>query len=213
MTTLSDLTADIADDIDDTTNEYGNAILKAVQGAQRDCERFTFYFNETRDKSFSTLAGRGIYTGADLSDIASLVRIQAAFLVDAAGQVTSLSPRSPEELELLSDNSAASSQPTGYTYFDQAIRLYPVPDAAYTVRLQLGPYRLAPLSQPTDSNAWLEEAYDLLKARAKYRLFKNTLKDANLAAEALNDWNEQFALLKAETSSRNGSGSICPTEF
>jgi hypothetical protein len=213
MTTLADLTADIADDIDDTTNEYGNAILKAVQGAQRDCERFTLYFNETRDKTFATVAGRGIYSESDLADIASLVRIQAAFLVDAAGQVTSLAARTPEELELLSDNSAARGQPSGYAYFNQAIRLYPIPNAVYTVRLQLGPYRLTPLAQPTDSNAWLDEAYDLLKARAKYRLCKNTLKDANLAAEALNDFNEQLSQLKAETSSRNGSGFVRPTEF
>jgi hypothetical protein len=213
MTTLADLTAEIADDIDDTTNEYGNAILKAVQGAQRDCERFTFYFNETRDKTFATVAGRGIYTKSDLADIGSLVRIQTAFLVDAAGQVTGLSPCTPEELELLSDNSAARAQPTVYAYFNQAIRLYPIPNAVHTIRLQLGPYRLTPLSQPTDNNAWLDEAYDLLKARAKYRLYKNTLKDANLAAEALNDFNEQFALTKAETSSRNGSGSVRPTEF
>jgi hypothetical protein len=213
MITLADLTADIADDIDDTTNEYGNAILKAVQGAQRDCERFTFYFNETRDKIFATVAGRAIYAKSDLADIASLARIQAAFLVDVAGQVTSLSPRTPEELELLSDNSAARGQPSGYAYFNQAIRLYPIPNAVYTVRLQLGPYRLTALSQPTDSSAWLDEAYDLIKARAKYRLYKNTLKDANLAAEALNDFNEQLSQLKAETSSRNGSGFVRPTEF
>lgn len=213
MTTLSDLTADIADDIDDTTGEYANAILKAVQGAQRDCERFAFYFNETRDRTFDTVAGQAIYTGAHLADIATLVRIQAAYLRDTGGNVTELRWAPPGEIELLSDGTAASGQPTAYSYFNRAIRLYPVPNAVWTVRLQLGPYRLGELTQPADGNAWLDEAYDLIKARAKYRLCKNTLKDANLAAEALNDFNEQFALVKAETSARNGSGAIRPTEF
>jgi len=213
MTTLSDLTADIADDIDDTTGEYANAILKAVQGAQRDCERFAFYFNESRDKTFPTVAGRAIYTGADLAEIATLVRIQAAYFRDTGGQVTDLRWAPPEEMELLSDNTAASGQPTSYSYFNRQLRLYPIPNAVWAIRLQLGPYRLMPLAQPADTNAWLDEAYDLIKARAKYRLCKNTLKDANLAAEALNDFNEQFALVKAETSARSGSGAVRPTEF
>jgi hypothetical protein len=213
MTTLADLTADIADDCDDTAGEYGAAILKAVQGAQRDCERFTFYFNETRDKTFSTVISQQFYTSADLADIATLVHIQRAYFRDTGGQILDMDWADPNDLELLSDNTAATGQPTVYTYFNKQIRLYPVPNAVYTIRLQLGPYRLGSLANPTDNNAWLDEAYDLIKARAKYRLHKNTLKDAGLAAEALNDYNEQFALLKIETSKRNGSGFIRPTQF
>ena len=213
MTTLADLTADIADDIDDTTGEYGAAILKAVQGAQRDCERTTYYFNETRDETFSTVASQSWYDSSDNANIPTLVHIQYVYYVDSAGQVITVDYATPEEIEVLSDNTAATGQPSCYTYFNKQIRLYPIPDAVYTIRLQLGPYRLTALANPTDNNAWLDEAYDLMKARAKYRLYKNTLKDAALAVEALNDFNEQHALLKAETSSRNGSGFIRPTQF
>lgn len=214
MTVLSDLTADIADDIDDTSGEYGDQILKAVQGAQRFCERSTYYFNETRDVTFVTVNGQQIYDASDNANIPTLVNIQAAYIEDTGGQVETLTLISPVEMELLSDSSASTGQPYDYTYFAQSIRLYPVPGATvYTVRLQLGPYRLTVLSDPGDNNAWLDEAYDLIKARAKYILYKNTLKDPALALEAKADWKEQDIALAAETASRNGSGCIRPTCF
>lgn len=214
MTTLNDMISDIADDISDTTNEYTDQIKKAIQGAQRYCERHTFYFNETRDVTFQTVDGQEWYDENDNVNIPTLVRINAVFSEDAQGQRTTLIRRPAQELETLSDNSAATGEPYLWTYFNQKIRLYPVPGATvYTIRLQLGPYRLAPLVDGDDTNAWLDEAYDMIKARAKYILAKNTLKDADLAIESLNDYRDQFVALAAETSSRKGSGCIQPTRF
>jgi hypothetical protein len=65
----------------------------------------------------------------------------------------------------------------------------------------------------TDENAWLNEAYDMIKARAKYIIYKNTLKDAALAAEALNDYTDQETSLKSETTSRNATGYVQATGF
>lgn len=53
----------------------------------------------------------------------------------------------------------------------------------------------------------------MVKARAKYILYKDILKDAALAAEALNDYNDQHDALKAETSRRNATGCIRATAF
>lgn len=214
MTTLADLTSDIADDIDDTTDEYGDQILKAVQGAQRWCERDTYYFNETRDQTFATVADQEWYGEAANAHIPTLVKIQAVYCEDANDQRVTLKRVAPEEIETLADNSAASGEPYCWTYFNRQIRLYPTPDSAnYTIRLQLGPYRLTALTEGSDTSAWLDEAYDLLKARAKYILYKNTLKDPGLAAEALNDYETQRIALLAETASRHGTGYICPTSF
>jgi hypothetical protein len=214
MTVLSDLKADIADDVDDTTMEYAAAILKAIQGAQRDCERTTYYFNETRDVTFVTVGGQEWYGAAANANIPTLIHIEVAYSEDAQGQRIPLVRRQPAELERLSDNSASTGEPFNWTYFNRQIRLYPIPGTlVFTIRLQLSNYRLTTLSNPGDTNAWLDQAYDMIKARAKYRLYKNTIKDANLAIEALNDWKEQDALLKGETSSRNGSGFIEATRF
>jgi hypothetical protein len=214
MTTLADLTSAIADDIDDTTNEYGAGILKAVQAAQRYCERTTYYFNETRDVTFVTVSGQQWYTSAANANIPTLIRIEAAYSEDANGQRLKLDRTTPKELEILADNTAATGQPFWWTYFNQQIRLYPIPGAqVYTIRLQLGLYRLTPLVNSSDTNAWLTEAFDLMKARAKYILCKDTLKDPALAAEALNDWRDQDEALSAETASRAGRGKIQPTAF
>lgn len=214
MTTLSDLKADIADDVDDTTGEYGDAIIKAIQGAQRDCERYTFYFNETRDQTFSTVDGQEWYGASDNANIPTLVRIQAVYSEDSQGQRCMLRRERPEEIEIVSDNSASRGEPYSWTYFDKRIRLYPVPGTeVFTIRLQIGPYRLITLSDADDTNAWLDEAYDMIKARAKYRLYKNTLKDAQLAIEALNDFRDQKALLDLETSARGSTGCIVATCF
>lgn len=214
MTTLADLSSAIADDIDDTTGEYGAAITKAVQAAQRYCERSTYYFNETRDVTFVTVNGQQWYDSSDNANIPTLIRIEAVWSEDSNGQRLLISRDTPASLEYLADNSATAGRPFLWTYFDQKIRLYPIPGAdVYTIRLQLGLYRLAPLAAPTDTNAWLAEAYDLIKARSKYILCKDTLKDPSLAAEALNDWRDQDEALAGETASRAGSGKIRPTSF
>lgn len=214
MTTFSDIKDAIADDIDDTVGEYSSQIATAVLAAIRYCERKTYYFNETRDVTFSTVNGQEWYDAADNANIPTLVRIVAAWTEDSAGQRDELVRMMPTDMEQLADSSGSRGEPYAFTYFGQRIRLYPIPDAtAYTIRLQLGPYRLTPLSADSDTNAWLSEAYDLVKARAKYILAKDTLKDAVIAAEALNDFNDQDMALAGETASRNGTGVIRATEF
>ncbi|MBY5821483.1 hypothetical protein [Rhizobium leguminosarum] len=214
MTTFSDIKEAIADDIDDTTGEYASQISTAVLAAIRYCERRTYYFNETRDVTFPTIQGQEWYAAADNPNIPTLVHIVDAWSEDSNGDRDPLRRMTPQDMELLSDNSASIGEPYAFTYFGQRIRIYPIPgDTVYTIRLQLGPYRLATLSDDSDTNAWLSEAYDMVKARAKYILAKDTLKDAVIAAEALNDFNDQDMALASETTSRNARGYVSATDF
>lgn len=214
MATLADIKADIADSVDDDLGEYSAQIATAINKAIRYCERKTFYFNETRDITFVTVNGQEWYGAADNANIPTLVHIQAAFREDVNNVRLPLDYDTPQSMELLADNSAIRGEPASYTYFGQRVRLYPIPDSqVFTIRLQVGPYRLTALTSDADSNAWTIEAQDLITARAKYVLYKDTLKDAALAAEALNDYNDQLTALEGETSSRNGSGFIQPTNF
>lgn len=213
MATFGDLKAEIADEVDDTTGEYSEQIERAVLAAIRYCERNTYYFNETRDVTFSTVASQDWYGAADNSNIPTLLRINAVYRIDGAGQVDDMIRRDPHELELLADTSSAEGEPTVYAYFNRQIRLYPIPNDVWTIRLQLGPYRLTTLSADSDENAWLTEAWGMVKARAKYILQKDVLKDPNLAAEALNDYQDQHDALTRETDKRNGSGYVRATSF
>lgn len=212
--TLSDLIQQIADEIDDTTGEYAGQMQNAIFQAIRFCEREPYYFNETRDVTFPTISGQEWYGAADNSNIPTLARIVMAYCERSDGQRTPMQRATPEELEIFADNSAARGEPYAWTYFGQRVRIYPIPDlASYTIRLQLGPYRLATMTAASDSNAWMTEAFDMIKARAKYTLYKDILKDATLAAEALNDYTDQDNALKAETSRRNARGVIRATCF
>lgn len=212
--TFSDLALQIADEVDDTTGEYAGQIQTAIFTAIRYCERDVYYFNETRDVTFTTVNGQEWYGAADNSNIPTLIRIVEAYCERSDGDRTAMRRETPETIELLSDNSASRGEPYSFTYFGQRVRIYPIPDATvYTIRLQLGPYRLATITDASDSNVWTTEAFDMVKARAKYLLYKDIIKDAALAAEALNDYTDQFNMLKAETSRRNGSGFIRVTCF
>lgn len=212
--TFSDMALQIADEIDDTTGEYAGQIQTAIFSAIRYSEREVYYFNETRDVTFTTVDGQEWYGASDNSNIPTLVRIVEAYCERSDGERTCMQRETPESIELLSDNSASRGEPYAYTYFGQRVRIYPIPDATvYTIRLQLGPYRLATISNASDSNVWTTEAFDMVKARAKYILQKDILKDATLAAEALNDFKDQQDALKAETSRRNARGFITVTCF
>ncbi len=211
--TFPQLIADISRDIDDTTGEYTADIQRAIMASIRYCERETYYFNETRDVTFDTVGGQQWYGVAAHEQIPRLVTIQAAFREDNAGNVIDLRRETPESMERVSDRTAAKGEPVAFTYFDQQLRLYPVPDNVYKIRLQLGAYRLAPLTSFEVPNAWVTEGYDLIKARAKYILAKDTLKDPQVATEALSDYQDQHKVLKRETTSRSAQGFIRATAF
>ena len=212
--TTAGLVDDIANDIDDTNGEYTSEIITALNAAVRYCERNTYYFNEARDVTFATVSGQEWYDDDDSADITTLIRIQEAYC-ELSGQRRLLIRATPEEIEAYADSSASSGEPRLYTYFGRRMRLYPIPDSAsYTIRLQVGPYRLNfDATDETTESAWVTEAYDMIKARAKYILFKDTLLDPARAAEALNDYSDQHRALKGETALRNGTGKIAATAF
>lgn len=212
--TFYDMLSVISDEVDDPMGEYSNQIQACIFKAIRVCEREPYYFNETRDVTFPTIDGQEWYDGRDNPNIPTLVRIVAAYSEDESGQRLKLERAMPDELEALSRSSSSRGQPTSYTYFGQRIRLYPIPgDDSRTIRLQLGPYRLAPIQSANDSNVWFTEGFDMVKARAKFELYRNYVQDEALATAALDDYREQDGLLKAETSRRNGRGRIIATAF
>jgi len=212
--TFGDILTAIADDIDDTTGEYTAQLTSAILSAIRYCERFTYYFNETRDITFPTVDGQEWYDGTDNPAIPTLVHIAMVYTEDSNGERWYVKRAMPDDIELIADNSASRGRPYAWTYFGRRIRLYPIPSpTVYTVRLQVGPYRLDQITDQSQSNAWTTEAFDLIKARAKYIIYKDTIKDAEMASEALNDFNDQQAMLLEETASRNSRGVIIATAF
>lgn len=220
LLTLGDMINDIADDIDDTNGEYTAAIRRAIIAAIRYCERNKYYFNETREITFDTVNGQEFYRDIDnqssqtFSYIRDAVHISRLWSEDSSGQRNLLRRARPEEIELVSDNSASRGEPYAWDYFEQQIRLYPIPgERVFTIRMEMSIYRLGMPTSDTDTSAFITEAYDMLKERAKYNLAKDTLKDVALAQASLLAYEDQEMALSRETSNRGATGKIVVTCF
>lgn len=188
----------IANEIDD--DGIADEITLAINTAIRHHERERFYFNQ-KIFTFATVAAQEYYTLTDAADIATFLQVDSQYL-------TSGSTRYPINVTDFATMDAAqdgltTGRPTNWAFFAQKFRLYPIPDAAYTVTVA-GHYRLTTATLPADTNAWLDDAEELIRQRAKRILaidITKELTDAQ-AAEAL----ETMALdaLLYETQLRRG---------
>lgn len=210
--TLSHLVSVIQDEIDDITDEYVAQIQESIFAAIRFCERESFYFNESRDVTFQTRAGQGAYDASDTRHLETAVKIKSVYLSWDQHHKLELERRSPFALEP-SLSSEQQGTPVCYSYFDRKLHLYPTPDRAYQIQLLLSPQRLSEIESVDEEHPWFIYGFDLIKARAKYELYKNILKEPDCAAAAYNDFNEQLHELRAETSKRHNVTRIIPTDF
>lgn len=164
----SDLTTDIAYAIADAVAEY--------QGRR-------FAFNQTRD-TFLTVAGTDFYvSGEDPEDIPDDIAELDTVSITVSGDTRPVYPASHALLERLISNTTSRGQPSAYAWYQNKLRLYPVPDAAYTITLSYLQKIDAP-SSDGDSNAWTTEAETLIRACAKKILCRDVLRNQERAALA-----------------------------
>src|SRR5262249_8240661 len=137
-------------------------------------ERERFYFNEAV-ASFITVPGQPSYGSADLAAIPDIVEIDSA-KVALSGTLYPLRRRTIDFIEAADSAASLHADPTDYMYYRQQLRLWPTPALARTVILSYV-QRLAPLSVAGDSNAWTNDAEELIRARTKADLFANVIRD------------------------------------
>lgn len=153
----------------------------AIQSAIAKWEREPFYFNEFYDTSFfATVNTQEVYTSADTTKISTNLTIRR-LRITIAGARYMLVHRTWQYLDDVA-NSTTTGKPTDFAYFAQQIRLYPVPDGAYTIACS-GVKRLADLTADTDTSVWTQDGYDLIRAEAKLILAREMLMDNALAEQ------------------------------
>lgn len=163
MADLATLKARIAREIkrNDLTDEIADAIGDAIKYYQS--RRFAF--NQVRD-DFTTVAGTEFYTPfTDIGAIDSIV-------VTVNQRKVRLDQWSFSTLEEVSTTTNTQSQPWAWCWYGEQIRLYPIPDQAYTLTVSYL-QKIAVPATDGDSNAWTEEAEDLIRHAAKARLFRD----------------------------------------
>lgn len=210
--TLQDMLDAISDEIDDAQGNYVQQIQAAIFSAIRYCEREPFYFNEDFFTSFAAVVGQSRYSSFDEPAIASAIAIKNVFVAISNLTKKPLRKITAEEFEQHAQDKA-QGRPLYYSYTEEYLQLYPAPDAAYRIHLELAPSKLDEVKSLSQISHWFTEAFDLVKARAKYELFKNILQDNGAMQIELQTFREQADMLKKETSRRNTLGCVQATRF
>lgn len=200
MTTYATMRTRIQDELVNegalTAAQVNNAIQSAIAHYQRE----RFYFNESRAQTFSTVASQEFYGSSDNTNIPNLSKIDR-LTITVNGSRYELVERSWDWIDEMSVTTTSTGQPTDYCFYAQQIRLYPLPDAVYTVRIS-GLIRLTTLSGDTDTNAWMTDGEELIRARAKWDIGTNIFQDIDVATAAAGMEARAKSALKSETTRR-----------
>ncbi len=210
MTTLATLKAEIADDMarGDITSQIASAITNAINYYK--AERF--YFNETRSATFATVAGTSTYASSDDADIPLFLELDAVHLEDSSTSVE-LRPESPTEIDWLIFNNTGRGKPYCYAWFDESFRLFPIPDAVYTIRPIGHIEEAAPAADGTADNVWMTKAYELIRCRAKMYLAAHVIKDVELVQVMRAAEEDALQKLRRNTAHRFKTGRVVSTSF
>lgn len=209
--TLGDLKALIQDDLNrsDLASQIATEIASAI--AQHQSKRF--YFNEENSLSFATVSGREWYGSADNSYIPDLLEIDSIRLLRSGSRYT-LTPRNFTDIENIAVLATATGQPGEYSYYNRQLRLYPIPNEAYPVNVS-AVVRLPALTDDTSTNAWtkVNDAAELIRYEAEYRIYAAIIKDQEGAATAAGLRDAALMRLESETNRRIGVGRVRPTNW
>ena len=195
----------------DLTTEIGDAINDAIDVYQDD----RFYFNESRDVTFLTVAAQEFYTAADNANIPTLESID--YIMKFVGNnATELTYVLPDVMEDVSNSGTFQGEPYEYTYYQQKIRLFPVPNSAITIRIGAHIKLAGPTSDTDATNPWIIECERLIRSRAKYILATQVTLDKDMAAAMSPDDGEAaraFDEVKGRTNSITGTGIFAASNF
>lgn len=192
-----DMQTAIADQLVDSALTVAQ-IKAAIQSAIKHYERKPFYFNQKKAATFSTVASQEYYGTAANADIPYIIKFESFQIGTYKSTVRATDHAAIEA----SQSGSITGQPNAYAYYEQKIRLYPMPDAVYTATLSYI-YRLTALSADGDTNAWVEDAEELIRQSAKRILALDILHADDIAQRCWNREKEVFDELEAENRRRN----------
>lgn len=195
MATLGDLKARIADELlkRNLTTQIAQHIARAIEhyAGRR------FWFNTGR------MVGAAVAPDADgYVALPTGTRIIDQIMV---GTIV-LEQRDPELIEQWL-TSPGVGEPYDYAVAGDNIRLYPTPSGAVEL-VVVGTFDLAALSTDGSSNAWTNEAADLIDARARMTLYRDVLRDTDGVALAKDAIRDAETDLNMKTIRRLGTGRV-----
>jgi hypothetical protein len=208
MSTFGTMLDRIADELSrtDLDSQTRLCIRTAIQHYQRK----RFYFIEDYGTTFSTVAGQEYYSSSDNAAIPNFSEVDS-LVITALGSRWPLTKRGKEWMDEVSTSSDLTGIPSDYGYYSRQFRLYPIPQAVYSIRVS-GLKRQDTLSATADTNVWLTEGESLIRNAAKRILAIDYLRNAGLATDAAAQEKIALDLIVSETEMRGSSG-FTPTSF
>lgn len=169
MSDLATMKADIADDLErtDLTSQIAALIPRSIEFF---ADNELWFLQKTNSISLNA--------GVSSSDVPTGLRNESrngVRITEGAYQYT-LTKRSYEEVQRLTTASVARGIPNSYAYQDGKFFWWPINDIDRTVYVD-GIYDEVVLVDGTDSNAWTDQARELIKADVKYRIARDILRD------------------------------------
>ena len=210
----------MANDFGTMTNRIANEIRRTdltteiateVQDAIKFYEAERFWFSESRTNTFNTVASQEFYSSADLAVMPIVVHIDEA-VITISGNRYPLNRRDWDYMEHIAMNPVTLGQPQDYCYYAEQIRLYPIPQDAYPIRLS-GIFQLGTLSTSADTNAWMVEGQQLIRNMAKMKLHMERTHLTDMAEEAQALVELSLANLRKKNAMRLSAGRQRPTQF
>jgi hypothetical protein len=208
--TLGQMKLDVADELarPDLTTQIASKIAEAIDFYQ--AERF--WWSESRDITFSTVAGQEFYGVADNPAIPTLSAFDYVILY--IGSIPwPIARRTDVEIEVLNQNGLMKGQPWNWAYYNEQLRLGPVPDTIYPMRIAAHQNVAPPANDTAAGNPWMTNAETLIRSRAKYLIYLHVIRNMELAEAMAAAVTESFDMLKGKTNRLVGRGIIAPMEF
>lgn len=168
MSTYGTLLSDVLDDLDrdDITAQAQTAINAAIDHYEHE----PWWFTEVRATTSTTDGDEYVELPDNFEDLYSLT-------ININNNTYPLLQRTFYEMdEQFIASNLYKGRPTDFSIFDEQIRLYPIPDDAYTLTLAYSK-SLGDLSTATDSNEWTTTCKDLVRFHAAADLATNKLQD------------------------------------
>jgi hypothetical protein len=213
--TLGYMKDKIADEIarSDLTSQIADKITEAIEAYQPE----RFFFSETRDITFNTSVGQEFY-GDSTSPIAvaGMSTLQAFdYLILYIGSIPwPIARRTDTEIEVLNQNGLMRGQPWNWSYFNEQLRLGPVPDTTYQMRIAAHQRIAPPSTDDQTGNAWMTQiAERMIRCRAKGELYAHVIRDSDEAQKFFGLAIEAFDALKGQTNRLVGRAIMAPMEF
>lgn len=170
MATLAVLKARIADELD--KDNLTSQIAYAVSDAVDLYKSRRFKFNQRRT-TFSTADGTEFYTTSTIPD--DIAQIDTLVLT-VSGRRVILDAWTYRDMERIASTTSTEGQPVAWAWYADQLRLYPTPNATYTVTISYLQNIDIPATD-AESNVWTTEAGALIRHAAKRMVASDVMRD------------------------------------